>query len=56
MKKIVVIGESIRNLIGIEGYDVLGTYKTKERAIEVLDEIELFLTDCVVIVYHMPKE
>ena len=40
---------------------ILGTYKTKERALEVLDEIEDLLQNAYVgcanrIVYQMPKE
>lgn len=41
-------------------YRILGTYKTKERAIEVLDEIEDLLQNAYVgnanrIVYKMPE-
>lgn len=47
----------------VDDYHVkLGTYKTKERAIEVLDEIQKLLKtaelndDINVIVYQMPKD
>lgn len=41
-------------------YEILGTYETKERAIEVLDEIEDLLQNAYVgnanrIVYQMPE-
>lgn len=44
-----------------EYYELLGTYKTKERALEVLDEIEdlmrsLNSSDLKIIIYEMPKE
>ena len=42
----------------IDNYD-LGTYKTKERALEVLDEIQNILIDyskMTRVVYQMPKE
>ena len=42
-------------------YEILGIYKTKERAIEVLDEIQDLLQNAYVgnvnrIVYQMPKD
>ena len=42
-------------------YEVLGTYKTKERALEVLDEIQDLMrsladSDLKIIQYEMPKE
>lgn len=41
-------------------YELLGTYKTKERALEVLDEIHNYIllpnTDNSAYVYKMPKE
>lgn len=46
----------------IGNYEVglLGTYKTKERAIEILDEIqekiECYLDDKLAYVYEMPEE
>ena len=44
----------------IDNYD-LGTYKTKERALEILEEIEdlmrsLNSSDLKIIIYEMPKE
>lgn len=45
-----------------DDYDVLGTYETEERAIEVLDSIDMFIdvdgemNDCKMRVYEMPKE
>lgn len=44
-----------------EYYEFLGTYKTKERAIEVLDEIQDLLQNAYVggsnrVVYQMPKD
>ena len=44
-----------------EYYEILGTYKTKERALEVLDEIQDLLQNAYVggsnrIVYQMPKD
>ena len=44
-----------------EYYEILGTYKTKERAIEVLDEIQDLLQNAYIgnvnrIVYQMPKD
>ena len=41
-------------------FELLGTYKTKERAIEVLDEIQNYIllpnTDNSAYVYKMPKD
>ena len=41
-------------------YELLGTYKTKERAIEILDEIENYIllpnTDNSAYVYNMPED
>ena len=41
-------------------YELLGTYKTKERAIEVLDEIQNYIllpnTDNSAYVYNMPED
>ena len=41
-----------------EYYEILGTYKTKERAIEVLDEIQAYLMSNTPQsnVYNMPKD
>ena len=43
-----------------EYYEILGTYKTKERAIEVLDEIQNYIllpnTDNSAYVYNMPED
>ena len=43
-----------------EYYEILGTYKTKERAIEVLDEIQNYIllpnTDNSAYVYQMPEK
>lgn len=43
-----------------EYYELLGTYKTKERAIEVLDEIQNYIllpnTDNSAYVYQMPAK
>ena len=43
-----------------EYYEILGTYKTKERAIEVLDEIQNYIllpnTDNSAYVYKMPEK
>ena len=43
-----------------EYYEFLGTYKTKERAIEVLDEIQNYIllpnTDNSAYVYNMPED
>lgn len=43
-----------------EYYEILGEYKTKERAIEVLDEIQNYIllpnTDNSAYIYEMPKE
>ena len=43
-----------------EYYEILGTYKTKERALEVLDEIQDLLQNAYIgnahrIVYQMPE-
>ena len=40
-------------------FELLGTYKTKERALEVLDEIQNIIIDyskMTRVVYQMPKE
>lgn len=59
------ISNEIRNEYVIEDlnnkYLKLGTYKTKERALEVLDEIQDLLQNAYVgnanrIVYQMPKD
>ena len=41
-----------------EYYEILGTYKTKERAIEVLDEIQAYLMSDTPQsnVYNMPED
>lgn len=39
---------------GEEGYCRLGRYSSEERAVEVLDEIQDFLS--IIRVYNMPKE
>lgn len=36
-------------------YNVLGTYKSKERAIEVLDEIEAFIENNYISIDDMPS-
>ena len=43
---------------GNNDYTMLGTYKSKARALEVLDEIEdmLYQASDVNLVYQMPKE
>ncbi len=40
-----------------DGENILGEYKTEERALEVLDEIEKHI-ECVygAVIYRMPKE
>lgn len=59
----VVIGVECENLE--DGYDIengdfrFGRYRTKERALEVLDEIEKYINSDVMMnldVYEMPKE
>lgn len=40
---LVLMGEEIRGVIDNGHYIMLGIYKTKERALEVLDEIEKFV-------------
>ena len=40
----------------IEDCDDLAFYKTKERALEVLDEIEQFIVSIDCEIYQMPKE
>ena len=40
-------------------YELLGTYETKERALEVLDEIQAYINSDVMFnlnVFEMPKE
>ena len=37
-------GYTIVNCTGSGKYNILGTYKTKERALEVLDEIQKYIT------------
>ena len=43
-----------------EYYEILGTYKTKERTLEVLDEIQNYIllpnTDNSAYVYEMPED
>ena len=43
-----------------EYYEILGTYKTKERAIEILNEIQNYIllpnTDNSAYVYNMPED
>ena len=38
------------------GYDELGVYKTKERALEVLDEMQMYISEKYAEVYEMPEE
>ena len=43
----------------VQGCIILGTYKTKERALEVLSDIQKYINSVVMInlnVYQMPKE
>ena len=43
----------------VQGCIILGTYKTKERALEVLSDIQRYINSDVMInlnVYQMPKE
>lgn len=43
----------------VQGCIILGTYKTKERALEVLSDIQKYINSDVMInlnVYQMPKE
>ena len=56
-------GYTIANCSGQGNYELLGTYKTKERALEVLDEIQnkICPVDLInigygTIVYEMPSE
>lgn len=56
---LVLIDEEIRGVIDNGCYIMLGSYKTKERALEVLDEIQKLLetrVDVEQMVYEMPKE
>lgn len=52
-------GYTICNVALNGHYEILGTYKTKERAIEVLDEIQNYIllpnTDNSAYVYKMPE-
>lgn len=64
---LVIEDNEIRNYVkGSEFYEhvVLGTYKTKERALEILDEIQDIIDLCTdkkltplpTAIYEMPKE
>ena len=46
----------IRNTVGLQDYDILGVYATKERALEVLEDIRAYLTFPTrdYIVFEMP--
>lgn len=37
-------------------YEILGTYNSKERAIEILDEIQDLLYEYKICIYNMPME
>ena len=67
--KIEIMGELDQNLVRLENkqvlimeYTTLGTYATQKRALEVLDEIQYYMTQQSEIyrtlhsVYEMPKE
>ena len=61
--KTMIIADYQPDFVGTEGeyYELLGKYSTKERALEVLDEIQNIIDDiadgkCVGCVYEMPKE
>ena len=62
IKKIYVGNKDVTSMyIGNTLVGHLGTYKSKERALEVLDEIEdlmrsLNSSDLKIIIYEMPKE
>lgn len=53
-------GYTICNVALNGNYELLGTYKTKERAIEVLNEIQNYIllpnTDNSAYVYNMPED
>ena len=53
-------GYTICNVALNGNYELLGTYKTKERAIEILDEIQNFMRNYAYVkptlIYNMPKD
>lgn len=55
-------GYTICNVTSNGNYEILGTYETEKRALEVLDEIQKLLktaelnNDINIIFYEMPKE
>ena len=57
-----IIANYIPDFVGTQGeyYEYLGTYKTKERAIEILNEIQNYIllpnTDNSAYVYNMPED
>ena len=55
-----ILNEERYEILSGEGFYVLGTYKTKERALEVLDAIQSLLDrlkcNMASFVYQMPKE
>ena len=57
-----IIANYIPDFVGTQGeyYEYLGTYKSKERAIEILDEIQNYIllpnTDNSAYVYNMPED
>lgn len=60
VKEITNAGFSIENDLCVDdSFISLGIYKTKERSLEVLDEIQTILYErgkCTVFIYEMPKE
>ena len=61
-KRIYVVNNQIRtNVYEVIGFAILGEYATKERALEILDEIDNLMSNAVnnglkVARYEMPKE
>ena len=61
-----IIANYIPDFVGTQGeyYEILGDYESKERALEVLDEIQKMLVEdggietfeTTLVVYNMPKE
>ena len=54
-------GYTICNCTEQGNYEILGTYKTKERALEVLDEIDILMNNAVynglnTVRYKMPED
>lgn len=65
IREIADVGYSIENDLCIDdGFILLGTYKTKERALEILDEIQMKINNIanmdygnfINVIYFMPKE